>query len=293
MKRIAFTTLLILTTFAAMAQKPQKITQTAGRQALGEFAPEFAHLNDDILFGEVWSRNDKLSLRDRSLVTVVALMSQGLTDSSLKYHLTEAKKNGITREEIAEILTHAAFYAGWPKAWATFNLAKEVWTENAGTAGGSKDGSCCDAAKNAGTDAYNEAKAAFEKQMLFPIGAPNTGFAQYFTGQSWLAPVSTEQIHAFNVTFEPGCRNNWHIHHATKGGGQVLICIAGRGWYQEWGKPARELHPGDVVNIPAGVKHWHGAAADSWFAHLAVEVDGEQTSNEWLERVSDEDYAKL
>lgn len=105
------------------------IKQTAGRDALGEFAPKFAELNDDVLFGEVWSREDKLSLRDRSLVTVVALMAQGITDSSLKYHLMSAKKNGITKTEIAEIITHAAFYCGWPKAWAVFGLAKEVWTD--------------------------------------------------------------------------------------------------------------------------------------------------------------------
>ena len=105
------------------------VKQTAGRDALGEFAPKFAQLNDDVLFGEVWSREDKLSLRDRSLVTVTALMSQGLVDSSFKYHLESAKKNGIIKEEIAEILTHAAFYAGWPKAWAAFRMAKEVWSE--------------------------------------------------------------------------------------------------------------------------------------------------------------------
>lgn len=105
------------------------VKQTAGRDKLGEFAPKFAEINDDVLFGEVWSREDKLSLRDRSLVTVVALMSQGLADSSFKYHLMSAKNNGITKEEIAEIITHAAFYAGWPKAWAAFNMAKEVWTE--------------------------------------------------------------------------------------------------------------------------------------------------------------------
>lgn len=105
------------------------VKQTAGRDKLGDFAPKFAEINDDVLFGEVWSREDKLSLRDRSLVTVVALMSQGLVDSSFKYHLMSAKNNGITKEEIAEIITHAAFYAGWPKAWAAFNMAKEVWTE--------------------------------------------------------------------------------------------------------------------------------------------------------------------
>lgn len=107
------------------------VKQTAGRNQLGEFAPKFAELNDDVLFGEVWSRVDKLSLRDRSLVTVVAMMAQGLTDSSLTYHLQEAKKNGITKTEIAEIVTHAAFYCGWPKAWAVFRLAKEVWNDDA------------------------------------------------------------------------------------------------------------------------------------------------------------------
>lgn len=247
------------------------VKQTAGKDQLGGFAPEFARLNDDVLFGEVWSREDKLSLRDRSLVTVVALMAQGLTDSSFKYHLLSAKNNGITKTEIAEILTHAAFYAGWPKAWAAFRMATEVWARD-------NDGS---------------AKAEHENSMVFPIGKPNDGFAQYFTGRSYLAPLSTSQVGIFNVTFEPGCRNNWHVHHADKGGGQILVCVAGRGYYQEWGKPARELHPGDVVNIPAGVKHWHGAAPDSWFSHLAVEVPGENGSNEWLEPVTDEVYSTL
>lgn len=105
--------------------------------------------------------------------------------------------------------------------------------------------------------------------------------------------ISTEQVGIFNVTFELGCRNNWHIHHATSGGGQILVCVGGRGYYQEWGKEAKELHPGDVVNIPVGVKHWHGAAPDSWFSHLAVEVPGTDTSNEWLEAVDDTSYGSL
>ena len=245
--------------------------QTAGRNALGEFAPKFAELNDDVLFGEVWSREDKLSLRDRSLVTVVALMAQGLFDSSFRHHLEAAKKNGISRSEIAEILTHAAFYAGWPKAWAAFRLAKEIWSE---------------------PDAETPMKA-HQNSMVFPIGKPNDAFAQYFIGQSYLAPLSTEQVGIFNVTFEPGCRNNWHIHKADKSGGQILISIAGRGWYQEFGKEPRELHPGDVVNIAPGVKHWHGAAKDSWFSHLAVEVPGENGGSEWCEPVSGEEYDKL
>lgn len=252
------------------------VKQTAGRDQLGAFAPKFAELNDDVLFGEVWSREDKLSLRDRSLVTVVSLMAQGLVDSSFQYHLMNAKNNGITKEEIAEILTHAAFYAGWPKSWAAFKIAKEVWTEETSLV------------KSAGN-----AKEVHEKNMLFPIGKPNDGFAQYFIGQSYLAPLSTEQVGIFNVTFEPGCRNNWHIHKAASGGGQILVCVGGRGYYQEWGKEAQILNPGDVVNIPVGVKHWHGAVPDSWFSHLAVEVPGTGCSNEWLEAVDDDAYGSL
>ena len=154
-----------------------------------------------------------------------------------------------------------------------------------------------------------DGKAAFQREMIFPIGEPNTAYAKYFIGNSYLAPISkeqipfnnvtfeprcrNEQIPFNNVTFEPGCRNNWHIHHATKGGGQMLVCVAGKGWYQEWEKPAMQMLPGDVIHIPANVKHWHGAAADSWFAHLAFEVPGENTSNEWLEPVTDEEYSRL
>lgn len=128
---------------------------------------------------------------------------------------------------------------------------------------------------------------------VFGRGEENTAYAKYFIGQSYLNILSTEGVFIANVTFEPKCRNNWHIHTADKGGGQILLCVGGNGWYQEWGKPAQALRPGDVVNIPAGVKHWHGAAADSWFSHLAVEVPGENKGNEWLEPVSDEDYAAL
>ena len=127
----------------------------------------------------------------------------------------------------------------------------------------------------------------------FPRGDANTAYARYFVGNSFLNMLSTEGVVIGNVTFEPGCRNNWHVHHAARGGGQILLCTAGRGWYQEWGKPAQALRAGDVVHIPAGVKHWHGAAADSRFVHLAVEVPGENARNEWLEPVSDADYAAL
>lgn len=239
-----------------------KIVQTAGRDRLGEFAPEFAHFNDDVLFGENWNNPD-LDLKTRCIITVVALVSSGITDSSLTYHLQNAKEHGVTKSEIAAILTHVAFYAGWTKAWAAFNQAKEVWKEEAPV------------------EAREMEK--YQKSLFFSIGDPNDAYASYFSGRSFLAPVSVSQIGIHNVTFEPGCQNNWHIHHAKSGGGQILICVGGRGWYQEWGKDPVEMKPGDCINIPVGVKHWHGAAEDSWFSHLAIEVPGEETSTEWLE----------
>lgn len=240
----------------------KKIIQTAGREQLGEFAPEFAHFNDDVLFGENWNNQD-IDVKTRCIITVVALMSQGITDSSLKYHIMNAKSNGVSQKEMAAIITHVAFYAGWSKAWAVFNLAKEVYNEEV----------------SGETD-----KDRYQNTIFFPIGEPNP-YGEFFEGQSYLAPVSTEQVPVYNVTFEPGCKNHWHIHHAKSGGGQMLICVGGRGLYQEEGSKVRELLPGDIVNIPANVKHWHGAADDSWFSHLAIEVDGEETSTQWLEKV--------
>ncbi len=249
----------------------KKITQDAGRKQLGDFAPEFAHFNDDVLFGENWNNTD-IDIKTRCIITIVSLMSSGITDSSLIYHLQNAKNNGVSQKEIVAIITHCGFYVGWPKAWAVFRLAKEVWSEKI---------------------KENNEKDIFQNSIMFPIGEKNDGFKQYFIGQSYLYPISKSQIGIFNVTFEPGCRNNWHIHHSKTNGGQILICIGGRGYYQEYGKEAIEMNPGDCINIPAGVKHWHGAAKDSWFSHLAIEVPGEKTSNEWLEPVSDEEYNKL
>ena len=128
---------------------------------------------------------------------------------------------------------------------------------------------------------------------VFPTGGKNDAYAQYFVGQSYLNMLTTQGVAIGNVTFEPGCRNNWHIHHAKRGGGQILLCTAGRGWYQAWGEPARALRPGDVVVIPPEVKHWHGAKRDSWFSHIAIEVPGEDCTNEWCEPMSDEEYGAL
>lgn len=132
-----------------------------------------------------------------------------------------------------------------------------------------------------------------KEMSVFSTGGANDAFAQYFIGQSYLNMLSTEQVVIGNVTFEPKCRNNWHIHHAEKGGGQMLLVTAGEGWYQEWGKSARKLKPGDVVHIPTEVKHWHGATADSWFQHLAIEVPGENCKTKWCEPVLDEEYEKI
>ncbi|MDD6407230.1 MAG: carboxymuconolactone decarboxylase family protein [Lactobacillus equicursoris] len=243
------------------------VKQTAGRDQLGEFAPKFAELNDDVLFGEVWSREGQLPLKTRSIVTITALISKGITDSSLKYHLLTAKKNGVSKSEMAEILTHLAFYAGWPNAWAAFNMAKEVYGDDETSGHGG----------------------------FFGMGEPNDGFAQYFTGNSYLNPVTKEddplQIH--NVTFEPGCINHWHIHHASKGGGQVLIGVEGEGWCQIEGQDPIKILPGTIVEVPAGAKHWHGASKNSWFSHLAFMIPGEDLSNEWLEPVDEDFYNTL
>ena len=248
----------------------KKIVQTAGREQLGGFAPTFAHLNDDVLFGEVWNE-EAIDVKTRCIITAVSLMASGITDSSLQYHLINAKNNGVTKEEIAAIITHCTMYTGWPKGWAVFRLAKEVWSDD--------------------TEALTD-KDRFQHEIMFPIGEKNP-YGQFFVGQSYLASVSTEQLPIFNVTFEPGCRNNWHIHHAKSGGGQLLIGVGGRGYYQEWGKAPVEMTPGTVINIPAEVKHWHGATADSWFSHLAFEIPGENASTEWCEPVTDEEYNKL
>ena len=208
--------------------------QTAGRENLGELAPKFAQLNDDVLFGEVWAREEKLSLRDRSMITISALMAQGLYPQ-LKSHFVLGKKHGVTKEEAIEIVTQLAFYAGWPKAWSAFPLIEEVYAD----------------------ETIKEMHGG-----AFGMGEPNTASAQYFKGNSYLKPLTKPEESAVflaNVTFEPGCRNNWHIHHSTSGGGQILICVEGEGWYQEVGKEAQSLKVGDVVVIPANVKHWHGA----------------------------------
>lgn len=240
--------------------------QTAGRDTLGDFAPEFAHLNDDVLFGEVWSRTDALSLKNRSFLTLAVLIAKGITDDSLAYHIKTAKANGITKKEMGEAITHIAFYAGWPNAWAAFRKAKEIYKEE---------------------DSSGE-------EPLFGLGLPNDGYSQYFTGKSYLQKVTSENgLAVYSVTFEPGCRNFWHIHKAAKGGGQLLLCTDGKGYVQLEGEKPVLMTPGTAFAVPANAKHWHGAAKDSFFTHLSIEVPGDNTSTEWLSPLDNKEYDAL
>ncbi len=221
------------------AENQTKLVGTEVKGKLFEFAPAIDEYLKAHLFGDIFARNN-VDWKTRELATIAMLAVRDGVESQLNAHIEIGKHNGLTDDEVAEIL-----------------------------------------------DIVTEAKA---KNAVFGFGELNP-YGKYFTGKSYLKPITTENgVPMYNVTFEPKCRNNWHIHHK---GGQILLVTQGRGWYQEWGKPAQELHPGDVVNIPAETKHWHGAARDSWFTHIAVEVPAEGGSNEWLEPVTDDEYNKL
>ena len=232
----------------------------------GDMGKDVEQFLTDYFFGDIYSRG-ALDLQTRELLGYCVLTTLE-AESQLHSHYHGNINAGNSPETLTAAVIQCLPYIGFPAAIKALRIIKEETADADG-------------------------KAAFQQKMIFPIGEPNTAYAKFFIGNSYLAPISKEQIPFSNVTFEPGCRNNWHIHHATKGGGQMLVCVAGKGWYQEWGKPAVQMLPGDVIHIPANVKHWHGAAADSWFAHLAFEVPGENTSNEWLEPVTDEEYNQL
>ena len=232
---------------------------TAGRDYLGDFAPEFARINDDVLFGEVWSREANLSPKMRSIITISGLLGAGILDQSLQGHLQTGKENGITKNEIVEMITQLAFYTGWPKAWAAFSMATEVWKEDEKTTSLFGKGDLLDDEEHFIGKVYVKDIFGFDKPMLVD-----------------------------NVTFEPGARNNWHVHQA----GQTLFVTEGKGWYQEEGKKPVLCKAGDIIEIPAGVKHFHGACKDSWFVHLAVE-DYSKGAPTWLEKVDDAYYEKL
>lgn len=217
-------------------------TKLVGRPVTGkvyEFAPIIDEFLKAHLFGDIFAR-DNVDWQTRELATIAMLASLGNVDNQLKGHIDIGKHNGLTNEQIAEIL----------------EIANQTGV----------------------------------KDVLFGLGSENIAYAKYFIGKSYLQSLTKDGINASNVTFEPKTRNNWHIHHKT---GQTLLVVSGRGWYQEWGKPAQELKPGDIVNIPEDIKHWHGAAKDSWFTHIAITVPAEGASAEWLEPVTDEEYNKL
>lgn len=205
---------------------------------------------------------------------IIAILTTTGNTGVLKSHIKGNLKAGNSIETITAAIIQVMPYVGFPNSFAALKTVKDVMNE------GEKENKL---------QSLND----FQKTIMFPVGNTNDAYAKYFIGQSYIAPISTEQVKIYNVTFEPKCRNNWHIHKAKSGGGQMLIAVGGRGYYQEWGKEPIEMKPGDVINIPANVKHWHGAAPDSWFSHLAVEIDGIETSNEWLEPVTDEEYNKL
>ena len=235
--------------------------QTAGRDALGTFAPKFAELNDDVLFGKIWSRETELPARDRSVITVTALISGGNFEQ-LIYHLQKAKENGVTKIEIAEIITHLAFYVGWPKAWSAFNIAKEI---------------------------FKDENETLISNSIWDKG--ERGSSDWFTGTVWvkglLAPNEMENLYNIGcVTFEPRSRTLWHTHPI----GQTLLVTEGRGWYQEKGKAAQLLTKGSVVAIPKDVEHWHGAAKDCKLVHIAISNMKDGSNVTWLQPVTDVEY---
>jgi len=229
-------------------------------------------------FGDYYTRGG-LNNAQRELVTFCYLAAQGGCESQLTGHTAANMAQGNDKTFLMDVVTQMVPYIGYPRCLNAINVINQV-AENS--------------AKK--SKKYMD-KEAFEKVNMFKTGVPNEAFAQYFIGNSYLNVLNTPSENmplAFvNVTFEPGCRNNWHIHTATKGGGQVLICTAGEGWYQEEGKEAVSLKEGSLIIIPANVKHWHGAKAGNWFSHISLVVPGDNGGTDWLEPVSDEEYGKL
>lgn len=255
-------------------------TRLVGQPVSGplfEFAPVIDRFLKSHLFGDIFQR-DVLDWQTRELATISALAALSGVNSQLKSHYSMSLQTGLTTEQLWDFVEVLKLKCGTDIAANASTVLLEVIPQT-------HNGSVPTLSANG--DKMNE---QFDGNGIFPKGEKNEAYAQYFQGTSYLNMLSTEGVNIGNVVFEPGCRNHWHIHHK---GGQILLVTGGRGWYQEWNQPARQLTAGDVVNIPAGVKHWHGAAQDSWFAHLAVAVPAEGSSNEWLEPVSDQDYSQL
>ena len=255
-------------------QEPIYGSEIAARYAWlpKEFRDSIPKWLTELYFGDFATRKG-LKGKTRELLIVVMLAAMGGAEVQISSHVLGAIKAGNTKEEVVCALAHAMPYMGMPRLFNALNTIKEIFEKE--------------------EKSFNEEQ--FLLKNIFGKGKENTGYSKFFIGKSYLKPLTSEKCGLFfaNVTFEPGCRNNWHIHKADKGGGQILLCVAGSGWYQEWGKPARSLCPGDVVEIPANIKHWHGAKTDSWFSHIAVEIPGENCSNEWLEEVDEGYYGNL
>lgn len=254
--------------FDALEAGTRVQTQLTGRGYRNDFAPATDYYLKAHLFGDIFARNN-LSYSDRELVTLGALSALEGVDPQRASHAAGSLNMGVTEEQLKSVPATLAARVGQLEASrAASTISRLFGIENA----------------------FPEPHGG-----EFGMGAPNTAYASVFIGQSYLKGLTKpgDAITISNVTFEPGCRNNWHIHHASSGGGQVLICVEGEGWYQEWGKEAQSLKPGDVVVIPAGVKHWHGAKSGSWFSHLAFGIPGTDTSNEWLEPVDEAQYSSL
>ena len=249
--------------YDALKQGTEVQTKLSGRPFNYEFAPQTDYYLKAHLFGDIFARNN-LSFADREIVTVSAISALLGCEPQLMAHISGARNMGVTDAQLHEIPLVLQQRVGEAEANRTKKMMAQV---------------------------FNEPQPATVETVDFnvwPKGNPNDAYAQYFIGNSYLADMGGG---IFNVTFEPGCRNNWHVHHKQV---QVLICVAGRGWYQEWGKEPVEMTPGTVIAIPAEAKHWHGAASDSWFQHLTYHKDVQPgASNEWLEPVTDDVYNKV
>ena len=253
--------------FDALKVGTEVQTKLSGRPFNYDFCPAEDYYLKAHLFGDIFAR-DVLTHAERELITVSALSGMDGVEPQLKAHVNGARNMGLTDEQIQTIPATLATKVGKNEAIRASKAISEVL--------GVED--------ELGLKAQN----AVDLKSYWPMGKPNTDYAQYFIGHSYIAPMGGDMV---NVTFEPGCRNNWHIHHGMV---QVLVCVYGRGWYQEWGKPAVPLTEGTVIAIPEGVKHWHGAAKGSWMQHLTYHKDVQDgASNEWLEPVDDEWYGKL
>lgn len=252
--------------YDALAEGTKVQTQLCGGKAYKyAFAPRTDYYLKAHLFGDIFS-DTTLTKAERELVTLGALSALRGCEAQLKAHVGGSVNMGVKKEELHQLSDVLLSNVGEEEAYRMKKAVAEVFGEN-----------------------FTEGKPIADR--AFPIGEPNTAFSKYFIGKSYLALLNKGgKFPIHNVTFEPGCRNNWHIHHK---GGQILVCVGGEGWYQAWGEAPRKLHVGDVVDIPAEVKHWHGATADSWFQHIAIEVPAEGSSNEWLEPVTDEVYNQL